>query len=346
LKCQEQEYSHLSEVVRAHCGINLHDGKKELVRARLAAPIRNGGFGGVGEYLRHVLADPSGRRLAQMVDSLSTNVTGFFREPRHFEFLANQFLPRLIEAKAKAGNRRIRAWSAGCSTGEEAYSLAITVLEALGAQRQRWDVKILATDISERALDAADAALYPRESVRDVPPASRAVGFAPSHPPCAATHSCGLVPLPWTSTGSVEPHIGVGPAWEPSSVRCELPPLQPSTVGRSSPTSAAQGEGEERGTRAKSLAGTDGWLTITPAVRELVVFRSLNLIADWPFCGTFDLIFCRNVMIYFDRPTQERLVRRFWDYVRTGGLLFTGHAESLTGIEHNFRYVEPTIYSK
>ncbi len=274
LDCNERDYSELSEVVRTHCGINLHSGKKDLVQARLAAPIRAGGFRGVGEYLRHVLADASGRRLIQMVDSLSTNLTGFFREARHFEFLANRFLPQLIAQKSRAGNRRICAWSAGCSSGEEPYSLAMTLLEVLGAERRQWNAKILATDISTRALNAASAALYPLESLRDVPSSCRAIGFAPS--------------------GSVD----------------------------------------------------DARMTITPAVRELVVFRRLNLIAEWPFTGTFDLIFCRNVMIYFDRPTQESLVHRFWNHLRPGGLLFTGHAESLTGFDHRFRYVEPTIYCK
>jgi chemotaxis protein methyltransferase CheR len=274
VKFDEQEYSRLSEVVRSHCGINLHGGKKDLVRARLAAPIRAGGFGGVGEYLRNVLADPSGRRLAQMIGCLSTNLTSFFREGNHFEFLSNRFLPRLMEQKSKSGNRRIRVWSAGCSSGEEPYSLAMTLLRALGPERDRWNVKILATDISTRSLDAAIAGLYPRESLGNVPPAYRAIGFS----------SC--------------------------------------------------------------RAAGDTPLAVSPAVRELVAFRRLNLIADWPFNGALDLIFCRNVMIYFDRPTQERLVHRFRRQLLPGGLLFIGHAESLTGVDHDFHYVEPTIYSK
>lgn len=274
LECEEQDYSRLSEIVRSHCGINLHEGKKNLVQARLASPIRAGGFEGVGQYLRHVLADPSGRQFAQMIDCLSTNLTGFFREGRHFDFLAQRFLPRLIEAKSRCGDRRIRVWSAGCSTGEEPYSLGMTLLQALGPERRRWNVKVLATDISMRALGIAIAGHYPRQCLREIPANYRAMGFS------------------------------------------------------------------------RSTSAEDSSLAIAPAVRELVVFRRLNLVAEWPFSGEFDLIFCRNVMIYFDRPTQERLVHRFWRQTAQGGHLFTGHAESLTGIDHAFHYVEPTIYRK
>ncbi len=132
LELGEQDFFRLSEFVRSHCGIHLHDGKRELVRARLAGPVRTGGFGSISDYLDHVRADTSGRQLTRLIDSLSTNVTEFFREPRHFEFLARRLLPELLERKRRAGERRLRAWSAGCSTGEEPYSLAMTLLEALG----------------------------------------------------------------------------------------------------------------------------------------------------------------------------------------------------------------------
>ncbi len=208
----------------------------------------------------------------ELINSLSTNVTEFFREPRHFEFLTRQLLPRLIEQKRRAGKRRLRAWSAGCSSGEEPYSLAMTLLEALGPERSQWDVKVLATDISTRAMAVAETGVYPRERVRSVPPHH--------HAACLSSER-----------------------------------LNGELV-----------------------------VAVNPAVRELVSFRRLNLISPWPFSGSFDFIFCRNVMIYFDRPTQQRLVARFYERVERGGMLFTGHAESLTGVEHAFRYVEPTIY--
>jgi len=269
----EDEFRQISDLVYEHCGINLHDGKKELVRSRLAKRLHRGRFTSFSQYIKHVLEDPTGKEFSILVDSLSTNLTKFFREERHFEYMRSQLLPRLMKARQSRGQYRIRGWSAGCSSGEEPYSVALTLLEALGG-KGRWDVKLLATDVSTQILERAQAGIYDRERIESIP-------------------------LPLRSKYLIAHHEGDKERYE-----------------------------------------------VGPALRELVIFRYLNLMKDWPVKGPLDFIFCRNVMIYFDKPTQARLIHRFYDLLGSGGVLFTGHSESLTGIEHAFKYVQPTIYLK
>jgi chemotaxis protein methyltransferase CheR len=269
----EEEFSHISELVYKHCGINLHEGKKELVRSRLAKYVREGNFQNFEEYLHHVLEDRTGRAFSEMVDSISTNLTSFFRERQHFDYLRQEFLPGWLEQKRERHDLRLRAWSAGCSSGEEPYTIALTLLEAVEG-KGHWDVKILGTDISTRMLETARKGCYPPERVEPVP-------------------------------GMQKQRY-----------------LVPVTV-----------DGEK-------------CFQAGPELKRLVVFNYLNLMEGWPIRGPIDFIFCRNVMIYFDKPTQQRLVERFYDLLADGGVLFTGHSESLTGVVHRFRYVRPTIYMK
>ena len=260
-------------MVYEHCGINLHSGKKELVRARLAKRLRLGSFRTFPEYMNHVLKDKTGKEFSLLIDSLSTNLTSFFRERQHFEFLQTRFLPNLLEQKRQSSNFRIRTWSAGCSSGEEPYSIAIALLEATQG-KGRWDIKVLATDISSSILQLAKAGIYDAERVEPV--------------------------------GSLQ--------------------KQKYLVSR--------GRKEQK------------TFEVGNVLRSTVIFSYLNLMNDWPIKGPLDFIFCRNVMIYFDKATQSNLVNRFWDLLDSGGILFTGHSESLTGIEHKFKYVQPTIYMK
>jgi len=269
----EADFRRISELVYDHCGINLHDGKKELVRARLAKRLREGHFRTFAEYIQHVLNDPTGREFSVLVDSLSTNLTKFFREDQHFEYMRTQLLPRIITGKQRGGACRIRGWSAGCSSGEEPYSIAITLLEAIQG-KGRWDVKLLATDVSTRILERAKKGLYEKDRIDPIS-------------------------LPLRNRYLIRRREGAREMYE-----------------------------------------------VGPALRELTIFRYLNLMQDWPIKGPLDFIFCRNVMIYFDKPTQGRLINRFYDLLGPGGVLFTGHSESLTGIEHAFKYVQPTIYMK
>jgi len=271
----ERDFRKISKLVYKHCGINLRDDKKELVRARLTKRLRKGNFKSFSDYMKHVLGDKTGKEFSILVDSLSTNVTSFFREGQHFEFLQKRFLPSLLERKRKSRDFRIRAWSAGCSSGEEVYSMAITLLDAVQGQG-RWDIKVLGTDISTSMLETAQMGVYDKQRIGPVSPMQRQKYLLPSH-------------------------IDKRRVFEVS----------------------------------KSLRG-------------IVVFKYLNLMEDWPInpSSGVDFIFCRNVMIYFDKQTQEHLVKRFWNVLASGGILFTGHSESLTGIEHKFKYIQPTIYAK
>jgi chemotaxis protein methyltransferase CheR len=269
----EEDFHHVSDMVYRHCGINLHDGKKDLVRARLGKRVRTLGLSSVSQYLAHLRADESGDEFGNLIDAISTNLTSFFREQSHFDFLEGKILPALLRRKHKSGRRRIRAWSAGCSTGEEPYSLAMTLLEAVEGQGA-WDVKLLATDISRPVLERARQGRFDEPRAESVPAPLREKYFA-------------------------------------RSPRDESPEYE-----------------------------------VVPRVKQLIRFNYLNLMKPWPFAGPFDFIFCRNVMIYFDKPTQEKLVNRFWECLEVGGVFFTGHSETLNGVSHRFRYVQPTIYVK
>jgi len=269
----EKDFRKISDLVYKHCGINLHAGKKELVRARLAKRLRNGNFKTFPEYMKHVMEDKTGEEFSVLIDSLSTNLTAFFREKQHFEFMHDSLLPRLMDRKRKDRNFKIRCWSAGCSSGEEPYSIAITLHEAVERQG-RWDVKVLATDISTRVLQKAREGVYEQERVAPVP-----------------------------------------------------------TLQKNKYLVLRQQDGQKVFEAGKIL-------------KETVIFKYLNLQKEWPIRVPVDFIFCRNVMIYFDKPTQQRLINRFWELLSPGGILFTGHSESLTGIEHRFDYIQPTIYMK
>jgi chemotaxis protein methyltransferase CheR len=262
------EFEKISQMIYRLCGICLPPGKEGLVKTRLTKRLRALGLGGFTEYLEYVERDATRQELATMLDLLTTNKTSFFRERQHFDFLCQRVLPGL-----QATNRPVRFWSAGCSSGEEPYSLAILLHEHLPDVGRR-DVRILATDISARMLTKAREAVYDEELVSDLPP------------PLLRKYFAGV---------------------------------------RTQPTRAYQ---------------------VSDKVRALVRFARLNLMEAWPMKGPFDAIFCRNVMIYFDQPTRQRLVQRYYELLRTGGYLFVGHAESLTALAHDFSYVQPAVYVK
>ncbi|MBF0530646.1 MAG: protein-glutamate O-methyltransferase CheR, partial [Deltaproteobacteria bacterium] len=164
----DEEYNSISDLVHRKAGINLADRKKELVRARLVKRIISGEFANFGDYYRCVLQDESGEELVHLLDAISTNLTFFFREPRHFEFLAQIILPELTRKKSKQGHRSLRIWSAACSTGEEPYSIAITIMDH-SDYFTKPNLKILATDLSTRALEVSRRGIYSEESVKDIP---------------------------------------------------------------------------------------------------------------------------------------------------------------------------------
>jgi chemotaxis protein methyltransferase CheR len=265
---QPAQFVKIGQLVHRVCGINLRPGKEELVRSRLIKRLSALDLETFDDYLTYLDDDTSGQELITMIDVLTTNKTSFFRESQHFTFLVQHVLPDL-----QAAGQPMRFWSAGCSSGEEPYSIAMTLREEI-QDIDRRDVRILGTDISTRILAIARQAVYDRDSLDGVPAPLLHKYFIPVQP---------------ASSGMYQVH--------------------------------------ER-------------------LRAMVRLARLNLMQKWPMQGPFDLIFCRNVMIYFDKTTQEWLAKRFWNLLRPGGYLFLGHSESLATGSSMFRYVQPAVYMK
>ena len=263
-----EQFTKVSHLVYRISGIKLRPGKEGLVKARLMKRLNALGLDTFEAYLDYVEHEPSRQELSTMIDVLTTNKTSFFREQQHFDYFRQRIVPEL-----QASRQPVRLWSAGCSTGQESYSLAITLRETM-PDLDRRDVRILATDLSTQVLQQARQAVYEEDVLADVPQALRRKYFV---------------------------------------------------LVRQAPIPAYE---------------------VVDKVRRLVQFARLNLMQQWPMHGPFDLILCRNVMIYFDKPTQERLVNRFWQLLRPGGHLFIGHSESLSGISHPYHYIQPAIYVK
>jgi chemotaxis protein methyltransferase CheR len=261
------EFSKIRQLAYETFGLDLRAGKETLVSTRLGKHMRQTGYRSFGEYYQHVVEDSTGEALIRLIDALTTNHTSFFREPAHFNFVRNVFLPEW----GKRG--RIDIWSAACSTGEEPYSLAMCILDHLGSAAFS-SVRILATDISTRVLAIAAKGIYPAERLDGVT--------------AAQLHNYWL-----------------------------------------------------RGERDWA-----GHYRATKEVRALIEFRRVNLLDPAFQARHFPLILCRNVMIYFDKPTQQRVVERLAACLEPGGYLLTGHAESLTGIRHGLSYIQPAVYCK
>ena len=262
-----------SALVYEKCGINLHEGKKELVRARLSKRLRDTGFKDFHGYYRFVTQQESGDELVMLLDAISTNLTSFFREQKHFDFLKQVVFPTYTERQNRADFKRLRFWSAGCSTGEEPYSLAIWLLKYFG-KNPPFEMKIMATDISTKVLAQAERGIYPAGRLQKI---------------------------------------------QKSVVRQYF----------------QRGYGRQ-----------EGYFRVKPSLREMIEFKRFNLMERFPFKEGFDLILCRNVMIYFDKRTQQSLAYKFYDALLDGGYFFIGHSETLTGIDHRFSYVKPSVYQK
>lgn len=268
----DQDFQRIRRIINEIAGISLAEGKRELVYSRLSRRLRQLGLRRFDEYCR--LLETGGEdnpELGEFVNALTTNLTSFFRESHHFDFLGKELLPALMRERSLS-NRRIRIWSAGCSTGEEPYSIAMVVRETLPAVG--WDVKILATDLDSNVLATADRGVYDANRVKDL-----------------------------------------------SEVRLR--------------------RWFQRGRDAQS-----GQVRVAPELRDLIVFRRLNLMLDWPMSGPFDVVFCRNVVIYFDKPTQRVLFERFADLLAERGHLFVGHSESLFKVTDRFVPLGKTIYRR
>ena len=269
-RLSDSDMRKISELIYAKSGIALRDSKRALVMARLQKRLRHRGFASFGHYLKHLERDRSGTELTAVLDAITTNHTSFFREMAHFHFLANRVVPALL---TRPGGRPIAGWSAACSTGEEAYSIALTLLDQVPiAQHGR--IRLLASDLSTQAVQAARTGVYPLERVAHLPHATLRRYF-------------------------------------------------------------------ERG-----IGEQEGLVRVKPSVRRLIDFQRLNLIEVENLGATFDFIFCRNTMIYFDRESRQRAVAMLERHLTPDGYLLLSHSEALSEIDHRLRWSGPGVYRR
>ncbi len=257
------DFRRVRRIAYERAGLAIPPGMEGLVRSRVSKRLRERRIPTFSAYLDTVEAEANGDEMVALIDLLTTNKTDFFREAAHFDFLLAHIVPAVV-----ASGKPLRIWSAGCSSGEEPYTLSMVLREALPP---RYDFRILATDICTKVVAAAKQGTYTAQQLGDVSPERRKRWFTP---------------------------------------------------------------------------GADGSATVTPELRAPISFAHLNLMAAWPMSGPFDVIFCRNVMIYFDKPTVTRLVNRFHQLLAPNGHLFIGHSESLTAVDHTYRYVQPAVYAR
>lgn len=266
----QEHFERVREIVTAHSGIVLSDAKQDMVYSRLVRRLRKNNIDNFDDYCT-LMEDNEHEEFTHFINAITTNLTSFFRENHHFEFLANNALPKVM--KKNKLTKRIRIWSAGCSTGMEPYSIAMVVKEVV-PENMGWDVKILATDLDTNVLDTAAQGIYDIDRV----------------------------------TGISEQRAK---RW------------------------VKQGQG----------ANSDK-VKISKHLKSLIHFKQLNLLHDFPFKGPIDLIFCRNVVIYFDKETQKILFEKFANIHADDGYLFIGHSETLYNVSERYKLLKNTVYEK
>lgn len=262
---RESEFVQIRELAYRKFGLDIKEGKQSLVVTRLSKELRRLGLTSFEQYCQYVASDQSGNALIELADALTTNFTSFLREQAHFQFLRTEFTAQLPYGVP------VDIWSAAASTGEEPYSILFTLLDVLGPGA---DVRVLATDISTRALKTGAAAVYEEERVAGLP------------------------------EGWLQRYFLKGNGQWQGSYRVRRP------------------------------------------YRQKIRFQRFNLVTDQPGNIRFRAIFCRNVAIYFDKPTQATVARTMASALAPGGYLFIGHSESLSGMDHGLSYVQPALYRK
>lgn len=265
----DRELAAVIDLVYRKSGITLHDGKRALVTARLQKRLKALGVRSYSDYLAALERDVEGGELVMLLDAITTNHTSFFREPQHFDLLRQKVVPDVLAR----GLPTVDVWSAACSSGEEPYTLAMVLDEAMAGARAP-GVRILASDLSTKVLAAATRGIYKLERVRDIP----------------------------------QPLL--------------------------------------RKYFEKGAGAQEGLARVRSAIRQRVRFEQRNLLEIGDLGTRFAVIFCRNVMIYFDRPVQQRVVSMLQRHLRPGGYLFISHSESLNGITHDLRWVAPAVYKR
>ncbi|MBI4714528.1 MAG: protein-glutamate O-methyltransferase [Nitrospirae bacterium] len=275
--CQmtDGEFAGLSRLIHVKTGIYLPSHKRALLMARLSGRLRFHGFRSFRDYLAYLTEqDCDGRELIEMINCVTTNQTEFFREGHHFDFLAETVFPGCLRRVREGGEPKVRIWSAGCSTGEEPYSIAMTMMEYFGGL-SGWDVQILASDLDTLVLETAGLGIYPPGRIGATPEDLRKKY---------------LLPIP---------------------------------------------------------VGNRTVFRVDDRIRDLVTFRRINLLeSPWPIREVFDVIFCRNVMIYFTQETITEIVMKFIGFLRPGGFLLIGHAETLFHVTDRLRPIRATVYQR
>jgi chemotaxis protein methyltransferase CheR len=267
----ESTFKRIADIARRRWGLSLGERKMQLVANRLSSHLRKHGGGEIEDYVQRLERNPSEEDMLVLFDILSTNVTSFFRDPAHFAFLERELYTPLAKGTLAVPGRKLRLWSAACSTGAEPYSLAMQALELL-PPGSGFDVKIVATDLSNKALDGCRAATYSETQLSGLSPERRARWMTKTDTPA-------------------------GPQWK-----------------------------------------------VKDEVRKLVEVRRQNLVENYTGLGPFDVVFLRNVMIYFDRETRREVVMRMHGVIRTGGILAVGSAETLSGLDVPFRPAAASVY--
>ena len=265
----DKDFSFIQELVAERTGIVLSDIKRTMVYSRIARRIRDCGVSDFSEYC-DLLRSGDESELVSFTNAITTNLTSFFREPHHFEYLAKTVLPELEKNKT---NKRIRIWSAGCSSGEEPYTIAMTVLDHF-KNKPDWDIKILASDLDFDMVERASKGVYKEE---------RVTGLDKKH---------------------LKNYVKIG-------------------------------KGKQQ-----------GMVKMDQRLIDMISFKQLNLLHEWPFKGPFDFMFCRNVVIYFNKDTQKDLFDRYADLLPEDAPLFIGHSESLFKVTKRFKLIGQTIYRK
>jgi len=273
LSITDAEFRRLREYIHEHTGIALSEHKKALVCSRLSKRLRHHGLKHYSEYYRLLVEnDPQGDELMAMINSITTNKTDFFREPHHFSFLKEIVFPDY--SKNPNRERPLRMWSAASSTGEEAYTLAMTALEAMPSFNEH-DIRILATDIDTDVLSRAANGIYTNNQAKQIPRDLLQRYFF------------------------------------------------------------------------RGMGSNEGNVMAKPRLKALIQFNWLNLQHNpWPMHSKFDVIFCRNVLIYFDKPTQLRIFQRMADVLKPNGYLMLGHSESMHGLSNLYKPVGHSIYQR
>lgn len=273
----DKDFKFICQYVYESTGIVLNEGKREMVYRRIARIVRERNLDSFTAYCQILRESPEAEK-NYFVNAITTNLTSFFRENHHFDYLLKNELPELLKQypglNRRKGDKRLRIWSSAASTGEEPYSIAITVAEGMKAVLKQWDIKILATDIDSNVLATAKKGVYDNKRIEDI------------------------------SADYKQKYFHKGMAGNASKVRVD-----------------------------KSL-------------QNLITFKQLNLLHEWPMKGPFDVIFCRNVIIYFDKPTQQDLFARYYEMLTPGGLLILGHSENLGAYQKHFENVGRTIFRK